>query len=210
MADKAIKIWGRRDSSNVQKVLWCCGELGISFERTDIGGRFGGNKEKPYLDLNPNGLVPTIEDGGFVLWESNSVMRYLVDKYGKGKLLPTTPEGRANANRWMDWQLTTLGPAITPLFWGLVRTPVEKRDPALVQNAQERSIKAWQIVENQLAKNSFVAGSEFTLGDIPLGVWAHRWFNLPIERPNFSHLKEWYDRLCQRKPYQTHIMIPMT
>lgn len=210
MADKAIKIWGRRDSSNVQKVLWCCGELGISFERTDIGGRFGGNKEKPYLDLNPNGLVPTIEDGGFVLWESNSVMRYLVDKYGKGKLLPTTPEGRANANRWMDWQLTTLGPAITPLFWGLVRTPVEKRDPALVQNAQERSIKAWQIVENQLAKNSFVAGSEFTLGDIPLGVWAYRWFNLPIERPNFSHLKEWYDRLCQRKPYQTHIMIPMT
>ena len=97
-----LKIWGRTDSSNVQKVLWCCGELGLQFDRFDVGGKFGGNKEKPYLDMNPNGLVPTIQDGEFILWESNSIMRYLVDKYGQGKLLPSTAEGRANSNRWMD------------------------------------------------------------------------------------------------------------
>lgn len=211
MANKAqIKIWGRKDSSNVQKVLWCSDELGVSYERIDIGGRFGGNKEKPYLDLNPNGLVPTIEDGGFVLWESNSIMRYLVDKYGRGRLLPSTPEGRANANRWMDWQLTTLGPAITPIFWGLVRTPEEKRDRAAIQAATEKTAKAWQIWDNHLAKNRYADADEFTIGDIPLGVWAYRWFKLPIERPDLEHLKAWYERLCKRPPFQTHIMIPLS
>jgi glutathione S-transferase len=123
-----IKIWGRTDSSNVQKVLWCCDEIDIDFERIDIGGKFGGTKEPAYLVMNPNGLVPTIQDGDFTLWESNSIMRYLIDKYAPGKLLPQTPEGRADANRWMDWQLSTMNPAIVPLFWGLIRTPPEKRD----------------------------------------------------------------------------------
>jgi len=205
-----IKIWGRRDSSNVQKVVWCCGELGVAFERIDIGGKFGGNKEKPYLDINPNGLVPTIEDGSFVLWESNSIMRYLVEKYGQGKLLPSTPEGRANANRWMDWQLTILGPAIVPLFWGLIRYPEEKRDKAAMEAALQKTINAWKIVDDQLAKNSYLAGDDFTIGDIPLGVWAYRWYNLPISRPDFKNIKSWYDRLCRREPYKTHIMIPVT
>ena len=97
-----VKIWGRKDSSNVQKVLWCCDELGVAYERIDIGGSFGGNKEKPYLDRNPNGLVPTIEDGVFVLWESNSIVRYLVDRYGGDQLISTTPEGRADSSRWMQ------------------------------------------------------------------------------------------------------------
>ncbi|MCH8054696.1 MAG: glutathione S-transferase [Deltaproteobacteria bacterium] len=205
-----IKIWGRKDSSNVQKVLWCCDELGVAYERIDIGGSFGGNKERPYLDLNPNGLVPTIEDGGFVLWESNSVVRYLLDKYGQGRLLPSTPEGRANANRWMDWQLTTLGPAMVPLFWGLIRTPEERRDRAAIETALEKATKAWQILDNYLAKNSYLAGDAFTMGDIPLGVWAYRWFNLPIQRPNSAHLSGWYERLGKRPPYQTHVMIPMS
>jgi glutathione S-transferase len=209
MAGK-IKIWGRKDSSNVQKVLWCCDELGVAFERIDIGGAFGGNKEKPYLDLNPNGLVPTIEDGSFVLWESNSIMRYLVDKYGQGRLLPSTPEGRADTNRWMDWQLTTLGPAIVPLFWGLIRTPEQKRDRTVIENALQKTAHAWQILDNHLARNSYLAGDEFTIGDIPLGVWANRWFNLPIQRPKMAHLNGWYERLCKRPPYQTHIMIPLS
>ena len=194
-----IKIWGRTDSSNVQKVLWCAGELALEFDRVDIGGKFGGNKEKPYLDMNPNGLVPTIQDGDFILWESNSVMRYLVDKYGKGKLLPSTPEGRANASRWMDWQLTTLGPAIVPLFWSLIRTPEDKRDPKVVSNALEKTSNAWKIVDRQLSGSPYVAGDQLSLGDIPLGVWAYRWFNLPIERPKFTNFDAWYERLRQRQ-----------
>lgn len=205
-----IKIWGRKDSSNVQKVLWCCDELGVAFERIDIGGKFGGNREKPYLDLNPNGLVPTIEDGSFVLWESNSIMRYLVDKYGRGKLLPSTPEGRADANRWMDWQLTTLGPAIVPLFIGLARTPPEKRDPAAIENALKRTERAWGIVDSYLAKSNYLAGEAFTLGDIPVGVWAYRWYHLPIERPGLANVAAWYERLRERPAYRKHVMIPMT
>lgn len=209
MAEK-IKIWGRNDSSNVQKVLWCCGELGIEFDRVDVGGKFGGNKDKPYLDMNPNGLVPTIADGGLILWESNTIVRYLTEKYGGGKLIEATPEGRAKSSRWMDWQLTTLNTSIVPLFWALVRTPVEKRDAAAIQANIAKSAASWKIVDDELAKHDYLAGKNFTIGDIPVGVWAYRWFNLPIERPKLDHLTRWYGELRQRAPYQKHIMIPMT
>jgi glutathione S-transferase len=205
-----IKIWGRNDSSNVQKVLWCCGELGIDFDRVDLGGKFGGNKDQPYLDLNPNGLVPTIDDAGLILWESNTIVRYLTEKYGGGNIIEATPQGRAQASRWMDWQLTTLGPAIVPLFWGYVRTPPEKRDPGVLKTALEKTGAAWKIVDDRLAQNAYLAGKDFTIGDIPLGVWAYRWFNLPIERPKLDNLSRWYGALQKRTAYQKYIMIPMT
>ena len=205
-----IKIWGRTDSSNVQKVLWCCGELGLEFDRIDWGGKFGGNKDIAYTDMNPNGLVPTIQDGSFVLWESNSITRYLDDKYGQGRLLPSTPEHRADASRWMDWQLSTFNPIIVPLFFATVRTPPDKRDPKVIEAALDKSSRVWQIVEKHLDGKKYLAGDEFSIGDIPLGVWAHRWFNLPIERPEQKNISDWYKRLTQRKPYQTHIMIPIT
>src|SRR3954464_1660540 len=153
-----IKVWGRTDSSNVQKVLWCSAELGLEVERIDWGGKFGGNREKTYTDMNPNGLVPTIQDGSFILWESNSIMRYLVDKYGQGRLLPSTPEGRADANRWMDWQLSVFNPTIVPLFFATIRTPPEKRDAKAIQAALDKSTRAWQIVENHLEGKSYLAG----------------------------------------------------
>jgi len=205
-----IRIWGRTDSSNVQKVLWCCGELGVQFERVDWGGKFGGNKDPEYAAMNPNGLVPTIKDADFVLWESNSIMRYLNAKYGNGKLLPASPEGMASANRWMDWQLSAFNPVIVPLFFATIRTPPDKRDPQAIQAALDKTVKAWQMVEDHLAKHRFLGGEEFSLGDIPLGVWAYRWFNLPIDRPKQLNIERWYDAIKQRKPYQTHIMIPVT
>lgn len=205
-----LKIWGRPDSSNVQKVLWCCAELRLDFERVDLGGKFGGNKEQTYLSMNPNGLVPTIQDGDFILWESNSIMRYLVDKYGQGRLLPSTPEGRADANRWMDWQLSAFNPMMVPLFWGFIRTAQEKRDENVIREALRKSTEGWRIVDKQLQQSAYLAGAEFTIGDIPLGVWAYRWFNLPIERPNLAGLAEWYKRLCGRAGYQKHIMIPLS
>jgi glutathione S-transferase len=201
-----IKIWGRKDSTNVQKVLWCCDELGIAYERIDIGGAFVGNKEKPYLDLNPNGLIPTIEDGSFVLWESNSVVRYLIDKYGNGKLLPNTPEARGDANRWMDWQLTTAGPVIQPVYGAYVRRPNEKHDQAALEKAVQNTIKTYRMLDNHLAARNFVAGESFSMGDIPIGVFAQRWFSLPIQLPELIHMTGWYKRLCERPGYRAHIL----
>lgn len=201
-----IKIWGRKDSTNVQKVLWCCDELEIAYERVDIGGPFGGNKEKPYLDLNPNGVIPTIEDGSVVLWESNSVVRYLVDKYGAGKLLPGTAEARGDANRWMDWQLTTAGPAIQPVYGAYVRRPNEQRDPAALEKALQDAIKTYRILDNHLVARSFVAGESFSMGDIPIGVFVQRWFSLPIQLPELTHMTGWYKRLCDRPGYRAHVL----
>ena len=137
-------------------------------------------------------------------------MRYLVDKYGQGRLLTSTPEGRAEANRWMDWQLSTFNPTIVPLFFATIRTPADKRDHKAIGAALDKSSQVWQIAENHLERKKYLAGDEFSIGDIPLGVWAYRWFNLPIERPQQKNISDWYERLTQHKPYQTHIMIPIT
>jgi glutathione S-transferase len=204
-----LKIWGRRSSSNVQKVLWCCDELGIPFERTDLGGRFGGNDDPKYRALNPNGLVPTIDDNGFVLWESNAIIRYLARKYGRGALYPQEPEAAATAERWMDWQLAHLNPAIVPIFFGYVRTAPEKRDMAAIEAARQRTIGLWRMVDAQLAAAPYLNGKELSLADIPLGIWAYRWYVMPIERPALANLAAWYKRLCERKPFKSHVMIPL-
>jgi glutathione S-transferase len=201
-----IKIWGRKDSTNVQKVLWCCDELGIAYDRIDIGGPFGGNRERPYLDLNPNGLIPTIENGNFVLWESNSIVRYLVDKDGRGELLPSTPESRGDANRWMDWQQTTAAPAVQPVFGAYVRNPERKQDPAALEKALDNAVKTYRILDHHLVDRPYVAGECFSMGDIPLGVSVHRWFRLPIKLPELAHLRAWYDKLGNRRAYRKHIL----
>jgi glutathione S-transferase len=204
-----LKIWGRITSSNVQKVVWCCDELGVPYERVDVGGKYGGTDDPKYRALNPNGLVPTIEEDGFVLWESNSIVRYLAKKHGSGALYPAEPHEAASAERWMDWQLGSLGPSIGPIFLGFVRTPPEKRDMTAIEAARQRTIAAWRIVDAQLAKNAYLNGSTFSIADIPLGIWAYRWHVLPVERPSLPNFSAWYQRLCERPPFKTHIMIPL-
>ncbi|HYM31259.1 MAG TPA: glutathione S-transferase [Candidatus Cybelea sp.] len=205
-----LKIWGRANSINVQKALWCADELGLAYERTDIGGPFGGNKEPAYLKLNPNGLVPTIEDDGFVLWESNTVVRYLSAKHGLGSLCPADIRARADVERWMDWQLSTINPGMTQIFWGWIRTPPEKRDLAAMEAARVSLSELWARLDGHLRDRAFVGGGAFTMGDIPVGALAYRWFNLPIERPNLPALKAWYERLATRPAYAKNVMIKMT
>jgi glutathione S-transferase len=206
-----LKILGRKNSSNVQKVLWCCGELGVPFSREDYGGPFGKTKEPAYLAMNPNSLVPTIDDDGFALWESNTILRYLANKQGGSPLYPTDAKRRADVERWMDWQLSTMGPAITPMFLGLYRTPPEKRDLAGIEASRLRSADAVRILDAQLANRPYVTGDAFTYADLALGIFAgYRWFNFPIERPEFKNAKAWYDRLTQRPAFKEHVMIGIT
>lgn len=206
-----LKIWGRTTSSNVMKVLWTCAEIGLPFERYDIGGPFGGNDTPEYLALNPNGLVPTIEDDGFVLWESNSIVRYLAAKHDSGGLCPADLKQRADAERWMDWQLTVLGPAYIPIFFQLVRTPAAERDPAVIDAAVEKSAKALAILEDRMRDRRFLCGDRPTIGDIPFGPILHRWFRLDFKRPPFPHVQRWYERLCEREGFRKHIVdVPMS
>jgi len=201
-----LKVWGRTTSSNVQKVMWAIGEMGLQYERVDIGGPFGMNKEPAYLAMNPNGLVPTLEeDGGFLLWESNSVVRYLATKH-KGAIMPDDLRTQALASQWMDWQLSVSGPAITPVFWGLVRTPPEKRDHAAIAAGQTKSVDAMRILDAQLAKTEFVAGKDFTVGDIPVGIVAYRFFKLCPDRPRLANLERWYAALEARPAFQEHVV----
>jgi len=169
-----LKFWGRNTSSNVQKAMFAVGELGLAHERIDIGGPFGKNREPAYLAMNPNGLVPTLEEDGFLLWESNSIIRYLAAKFGAGTLEPSDLRTRALASKWMDWQLSVLGPAITPVFWGMIRTPPEKRDQSAIDTGKEKTTAAAKIMDAQLGKTRFMAGDAFSYGDIPVGVMIRR------------------------------------
>jgi glutathione S-transferase len=205
-----LRIWGRSNSINVQKVLWCCEELDIRYQRVDVGGPFGGNKEPEYLRLNPNGLVPTISDGGFVLWESNVIVRYLAAKHGMGTLCPEDLAERADADRWMDWQMGTLWANFRPAFVGLIRTLPEKRDRDYIATAISKTTENLAMLDAHLATRDYVTGPAFTMADIPLGVTAYRWFNLEIERPPMPNLEAWYERLCGRSPYKATVMLPLS
>lgn len=207
-----LKLWGRINSSNVMKVLWALDELDLSYERVDVGGAFGGNKEATYLAKNPNGLVPTLEDGEHVLWESNSIVRYLSAKYGNPPFHRADPAERAVVEGWMDWTLTTANVPMTPLFWGYVRTPPEQRDPAALEEARKKAASAWTILDRHLAQTGapYVCGADLTPADIALGPFVHRWFALPVERPSMPALEAWYERLKNRPGYAKWIAVPMS
>ena len=205
-----LKILGRNTSSNVMKVLWACAELGIDFKRENTGGKYGGNDTPEFLKLNPNGLVPVIIDDGFVNWESNACVRYLAAKHDPGRLYPDNLKVRAVADRWMDWQVTTVSPVMVPVFRGMVRTAPEDRDIELIERARSALSKKMAILDSALANQRYLAGDTFTMGDIPLGIAAWRWFNMPIDREDYPHLESWCDKLSERPGYQKHIMKPVT
>jgi glutathione S-transferase len=204
-------IWGRKNSVNVQKVLWCCHELGLTYQRIDAGMQFGRNGEPDYLAMNPNGRVPTLVEGDFVLWESNSIMRYLALTRGQGsQLYPTVPKRRAGVDRWLDWTLSTVQPVDRPVFWALVRTPPAQRNMAQVQKDADAEAVVWRIVDDHLAERDFMEG-EFSLADIAIGAYARRWLGVEgIERPDLEHLNRWFERISGRAGFQEFIAPPMS
>ena len=204
-----LRILGRRTSGNVMKPLWAADEMGLDYEQVDLGGKFGGNREPDYLAMNPMGLIPTLVEDDFVLWESNAITRYLAEKHGHGSLYPADPRVRAVADTWMDWQQTACAPMMTPVFWGLVRTPEAERDHDRINAGIERGYEVWGILDRHLAGRAFVAGDDFTMGDVPIGPQAHRWFHLVEKRPAMPNLEAWYQRLTERPAFRKNVMIPI-
>jgi len=206
-----LTIYGRTNSVNVQKVLWCLDELGVAYERIDAGLTFGKNKDPWYLALNPNGRIPLLVDGSFSLWESNTIVRYLAGKYGMGTLCPQSLETRALAERWMDWQLSTLVTPVSIVFQALYRAPAAQRDPAALARHTAEANRAMALLDAHLQTQPYVAGEAFTMGDIPAGAVAHRWLEIEgIERPPLAAVTAWRDRLAKRPAFRRHVMLPLS
>ncbi len=202
-----LKVWGRATSSNVQKVMWTIGELGLDHERIDVGASYGGLDTEAYGKLNPNRLVPTLQDGDLTIWESNAIVRYLASKYDAGGLWPADPGRRALADQWMDWMTTTLLANFVAVFFGLVRIPPEHRDLPSIDKAIERLNDNYQQIDTHLTGRDFVTGDQLTMGDIPVGMTLYRYHEMPIDRPLLPNVEAWYKRLQQRPAYQDHVMV---
>ncbi len=205
-----LKIWGRANSVNVKKALWAMEELGLKYERIDAGMQFGVTKTPEYIKMNPNSLVPTIDDDGFVLWESHAIVRYLAAKHGAGTLWPADLKVRADSDRWMDWTHGFAREFQRPVFWPLVRTPPEKRDMKAIEEARQKCGELLAIPDQALSRNAFIAGANLTMGDIPLGCHVQLWMRLPIERPAHANLKAWFERLCSRPAYRKIVDMPLS
>lgn len=202
-----LKIYGRANSINVRKVLWAADEIGIPYSREDWGRGFQPLTNPAFLAINALALIPAIEDDGFVLSESNTIIRYLAAKHGRTDLLPSDPKGRAEVERWMDWQLADLSNAWRGSFLALIaKAPMPGGDEVI-----QASLKNWPqkmgMIEDQLKKTGgYIARSNFTLADIPIGLTVHRWFasDLPIERPDLPATTDYYERLSERPPFMAH------
>ena len=203
-----IEVWGRANSVNVQKVLWCLGELEVPFDRYDAGGLYGVNKEPDFLVRNPTGLVPLLSDDGFDLWESNTIVRYLAARHGAGSLWPEDPADRALSEKWMDYQLGTVFPAFKDAVLGLIRTPPEDRKPEKISASVKATADALTVLDAHLEGREFVAGDSPTVGDVALGPTVYRWLTLDIARPPLPNLQTWHDRLADRPAYREHVMVP--
>lgn len=196
-----LNIWGRISSINVRKVVWCAQELGLDFQRTEAGGAYGVVQTPEYLALNPNAMVPTLNDDGFVLWESNVIVRYLCAKHWTRQFYPEQLPERFDAERWMDWQQTTLNRASGGAFVQLVRVAPEQRQPELIAQSVRATEPLFALLDAHLATRSFMTGERFTMADIPIGCEVHRWFGLPpaeYQRPSWPHLERWFAALLAR------------
>jgi len=204
-----LKMWGRANSSNLKKVTWLCEEIALPYERIDAGMSFGVVNTPEYRKLNPNGLVPTIDDEGFILWESNAIVRYLAAKHSAGTMWPTDLRVRADADRWMDWCTSTLWPAFRPVFWNLIRTPADKRNQKEIDEGAQKTGEMLARLDGYLAGRKFVAGDQLTIGDIAFGPIVYLVQNVPFDRPKLANYDGWYARISERPAFKKVVALPI-
>jgi glutathione S-transferase len=200
-----LKIYGRDNSINVRKVLWTCAELGIAFEREDWGAGFRPTSEAGFLAMNPNAMVPVIDDDGFVLWESNSILRYLAAQHGGSALYPAAPRERARIDQWLDWQASDLNRSWSYAFMALARKSPEHGDAQQVAASITGWTRFMQVLEQQLQHSGgYVAGADFTLADIAVGLSVNRWFGTPFEHAPLPAVAAYFERLTERPGFRTY------
>lgn len=205
-----ITVWGRKNSSNVKKVLWCLTELGLTYQQKDAGGPFGGLDTPEYLAMNPNKTIPTYQDGEFILWESNAILSYLADKYDDGTLLPHNAEFRARTAQWMYWSDGSLFPYIKAMMGLLVRTPAEQRDPARVEELKQSLNRLIAMLNDDLAQRDYIAGDTFSIADMALVPLLYPWREVCHDRPDFPHIERWFARIETRPAYRDIVALPVS
>ncbi|MDP6604194.1 MAG: glutathione S-transferase family protein [Rhodospirillales bacterium] len=212
-----IKVYGRTTSINVQKVMWCCAEVDLEVERIDVGGEFGGTRDPAFVAKNPNATVPVLQDGGPTVWESNSIVHYLAEAYGRAPFFPADARRRALASQWMDWSLGVLNPVMRPVYVGMVQSPEQQRErvplrrpfeihPAAVKGAFRIANELWGRLDAHLADRRYVTGADFVFGDLAPGAWYHRWTKVPGDKPPHPNLAAWYARLRERPGYLRNVV----
>ncbi|NRR30259.1 glutathione S-transferase [Oxalobacteraceae bacterium] len=200
-----LTILGKSTSINVRKVLWTCAEIGLPYTLEQYGSGHQSCQTPEFLALNPNAMVPVVVDDGAVLWESNTICRYLAGKHRRSDLLPADPLARAQVEKWMDWQATELNNSWRYAFMALVRQSAAHQDPALLAAGVAEWNRHMAILDAQLARSgAFVAGAEFTLADVVLGLSLNRWMMTPMERPSLPAVQAYYARLSERPAYLAH------
>ena len=203
-----LTVWGRRNSINVQKVLWLVGELGLEHRLEPAGGPFGRLDTPEFLALNPHGRIPVIEDGGVVVWESHAILRYLAARYGDHALWPADPAAASQIDQWIEWAQSALLPTfIGGVFWGYYRTPEAQRNGPAIARSLEACAGLMRLLDGVLASRPYIAGQTFTLADIAAGSMLYRYYELDIERPEIPHVEAWYERLRGRPAYREHVMV---
>lgn len=204
-----LKVWGRRSSFNVQKVMWLIGELDLAHAHIDAGGKFGGLDLPDFLAMNPHGRVPVIQDGDVIVWESHAILRYLAARYGVGKFWSDNPVARTPVDGWMDWSQTSLQPDfLGGVFWGFYRTPEAGRNWPAIRAALERCAVHFEKLDRLLEDRAYLLGDVLSLADITIGTSLYRYFELEIERPSLPQIERWYRTLQQRAAFAEHVMIP--
>ena len=207
-----IRLWGRNNSINVQKVIWCLEELGVPYERVEAGGEHGVTDTPDYAQMNPNRLVPVVRDGETTIWESNAILRYLFAAYapesGTGLHYPTDARVRAVEEQWMDWQTADFWPAMRPVFHGLIR-----KMPGVTEDMIAAAVDATEaklhVLNSQLERTAFVAGKRFSMADIPVGLTVARWLKLPVDHKRHEHVESWFDALRGRQAFKS-VDLPLT
>ena len=204
-----ITLWGRKNSANVQKVVWLLGEMKLPYRHVPAGGAHGGLDAPGFRAMNPHCKVPVLTDGDLSVWESHAILRYLAARYGGTRFWPDDPAARAETDGWMDWAQTALQPAfLNGVFWGFYRTPEEKRDMPAVEKAVADCARLFGTLDRVLADRPFLAGETPGLADIPAGSHLYRYFGLEIDRPPLPNVESWYARLQERPPYRAGVMVP--
>jgi len=201
-----LEIWGRPYSSNVIPVIWAAAECGVDYKLKLAGGSFGQIDTPQFAAMNPNRMIPAIRDGDFTLWESHVIVRYLCARYASGTLCPDDLQMRSVADQWMEWSGTRAFMPVIQMFFATVRTEPAMRDAALLKKHADEAADVLAILDAHLKNSNYVAGPKFTMGDIPLGAVAYRYFNVDAARPDFPNIEAWYARLCERPAYQKHVM----